>query len=270
MGRIPPAKVKRELRQEVNFGCAICGAPLIEYHHIIPYSEIEHNDPDHMIALCPTHHQLSDDGAISKSELYDRKEDPELSDVVEYQFYFDPDSPVIPLGSNLVEIAEFGRYTILQIENEPIISVNYVDGRIEFDVNFYNDSDDLIAVITDNEWWADTSEFWDMKYKSRQLTLWNKKYEIGFKSEYHPESSRISLRGRFLYDSEEFIIHPSSIKFPGGGGGMEGVGMVIGGDDDYAPRIADRGNIHHPYGDGVFLVGNNNGNKTFVAKFARS
>ena len=73
MGRIPPADVKRELRQEVNFGCAICGAPLLEYHHIIPYSEAEHHDPDHMVAVCPNHHRLSDDGAISRSELYTAK-----------------------------------------------------------------------------------------------------------------------------------------------------------------------------------------------------
>lgn len=269
MGRIPPAKVKRELRQEVNFGCAICGMPLIEYHHIIPYSEIEHHDPDHMIALCPTHHQLSDDSAISKSELYDRKEDPELADVVEYEFYFDPDSPIIPLGSNLVEIAEFGRYTILQIEDEPVISVNYVDGRIEFDVNFYNDSDDLIAVITDNEWWADTNEFWDMKYQSRTLTLWNEKYKIGFKSEYYPENSRISIRGRFLYESEEFIIHPSSIKFPGGQNQVKGAGIIIGGDDNYTPRNNFASNLHAREMDGVFLVGENSRNKKFAFAFSR-
>jgi len=266
MARIPPAEVKRELRQEVNFGCAVCGAPLLEYHHIIPYSEIEHHDPDHMIALCPNHHRLSDDGAISRSELYEYKNNPELTDVVEYEFYFDPDSPVIPLGTNLIEIAEFGRYKILQIEDEPIISINYIDGRIEFDVNFYNDSNDLIAVITDNEWWADSHEFWDMKYKSRRLTLWNSKYEIGFKCEYQPEDRRIAIRGRFLYEGEEFIIHPSSIKFPNGSGTVKDMGIILGGGEEYVPRIDKGGGIHHPHGDGVFLVGESGGGDSFVIR----
>lgn len=269
MGRIPPAKVKRELRQEANFGCAICGCPLIEYHHIIPYSQVEHNDPDHMIAVCPNHHRLCDDGAFTRDELYEFKEDPALSDVVEYEFYFDPDSPVIPLGSNVVELADFGRYSILQIDGEDIISFHYVDGRIEFDVDFYNDSDDLIAVITDNEWWANTSEFWDIKYQSRRLKLWNSKYEVGFESEYDPENSRISLRGRFLFDGDEFIIHPSSIKFPGESGGiMRNVGLILGGDDDYASRINGMGGIHHPNADGVFMIGDGSG--TFVIKASRS
>ena len=262
MGRIPPNKVKRELRQEVNFGCGICGAPLIEYHHIIPYHEVEQHDPDHMIALCPNHHQLSDDGAISRSELYDAKEDPENNEVVDYDFYFDPHSPVIPLGSNIIEIGSFGRYRILQVNDEPIISVNYTDGRVEFDVNFYNDENDLIAVITDNEWWADTAEFWDVKYQSNRLKLWNEKYEIGFMSEYDPEDSTISFRGRFLYDGDEFIIHPSSIKFPGGGGGgMKNVGIVIGSEENYEPRISDMiGSILDIdfEAEGVFLVGEGN------------
>lgn len=267
MGRIPPAKVKRELRQEVNFGCAICGAPLVEYHHIIPYSEVEQHDPDHMVALCPNHHQLSDDKAISRSELYDAKEDPANDEVVDYDFYFDPHSPVIPLGSNAVEIGSFGRYRVLQVEDEPIISVNYTDGRIEFDVNFYNKYDDLIAVITDNEWWADTEEFWDIKYQSNRLKLWNEKYEIGFLSEYDPESSTISLRGRFLHGGDEFVIHPSSIKFPGEGkGGMKNLGIVIGADEDYEPRLSEVlasivNFIHEP--EGVFVVGEENENFAF-------
>jgi trigger factor len=240
MGRIPPAKVKRELRQEVNFGCAICGAPLVEYHHIVAYSEVEQHDPDHMVALCPNHHRLSDDGAISQTELYEAKKNPANSKKVDYDFYFDPNSPVIPLGSNVVEIGSFGRYRILQVDDEPIISVNYTDGRVEFDVNFYNEYNDLIAVITDNEWWADTNEFWDIKYQSNRLKLWNEKYEIGFLSEYDPEDSTISFRGRFLYDGDEFIIHPSSIKFPGDQGGMmKNVGVVIGSEEDYQPRISN-------------------------------
>ena len=259
MNRIPPVKVKRELRQEVNFGCALCGGPLIEYHHIVPYSEADQHDPDHMVALCPNHHRLADDGAISRTELYSAKKDPANNERVDYDFYFDPHSPVIPLGSNVVEIGSFGRYQLLQVYDEPLISINYIDGRVEFDVNFYNEDNDLIAVITDNELWANTNEFWDIKYQSNRLKLWNRKYEIGFLSEFNPENSTISFRGRFLFEGDEFIIHPSSIKFPGNdGGGIRGVGIVVGGDEDYEPRISEVMASIIKFTDaskGVFVVG---------------
>lgn len=269
MGRIPPMGVKRELRREVNFGCAICGAPLLEYHHIIPYSEVEHHDPDHMVALCPNHHRLSDDGAISRSELYEYKVEPSNSEVVEYDFYFDPDSPVIPLGSNIVEIGSFGRYRIIQVGDQPIISVYYTDHRIEFDVNFYDKSDELIAVITDNEWWANTEEFWDIKYQSNRLKLWNEKHEIGFESEYHPEDSMISFRGRFLYNGKEFIIYPKSIKFPGEGPKLYRVGIVVGAEKEYDPRISKMGYKcikTGPETEGVFLV-DDDGNASLFETF---
>ncbi|MBU5337278.1 hypothetical protein [Intestinibacter bartlettii] len=42
-----PNPLKRELRQEAHFGCVNCGNPIIEYHHITPWSEVkEHTKGD--------------------------------------------------------------------------------------------------------------------------------------------------------------------------------------------------------------------------------
>jgi hypothetical protein len=57
--RTPPTHVRRQLRQEVGFGCPVdgCGNPYLEYHHFDPPWEAEqHHDPARMIALCATHH----------------------------------------------------------------------------------------------------------------------------------------------------------------------------------------------------------------------
>lgn len=56
-----PADVERKLRQEAGFGCARCGHPYIEYHHIIPYAEEPHFRAEDMIALCGNCHS-----AVSK------------------------------------------------------------------------------------------------------------------------------------------------------------------------------------------------------------
>jgi len=259
MGRTVPRPVRRELRQEVNFGCAICGNPLVEFHHIIRWEDEEHYDPDHMIALCPNHHRFANDGAITKDELYDAKEDPSNAEIVDYEFYFDPESPVIPLGSVLVELASEGEYTLIQIHDEPIFKVKYTDGRIEFDVNFYNEEDELISVITDNEWWANTDKFWDIKYQSNRLKLWNEKYEIGFVAEYVPDAGRVSFRGIFLREGEKLIIHPSKIKFGGANTSfIQTLGIIVGGNEDYNPRIMNDvpgGFNYTGPAEGVFAIG---------------
>ncbi len=35
-----PLLIKRQLRQEAGFGCCKCGKPIIQYHYIIPYTQI--------------------------------------------------------------------------------------------------------------------------------------------------------------------------------------------------------------------------------------
>jgi HNH endonuclease len=51
-----PEPLKRQIRQQCNFGCAICGMPIFEYDHIIPYAEVKCHTLDNLILLCPNHH----------------------------------------------------------------------------------------------------------------------------------------------------------------------------------------------------------------------
>lgn len=63
LSRKIPAAVRKQLRQEVEFGCPVpgCGNPYLEYHHFDPPWHVEpHHDPDRMIALCATHHAKAD------------------------------------------------------------------------------------------------------------------------------------------------------------------------------------------------------------------
>ena len=63
ISRVPPAAVRRQLRQEVAFGCPVpgCGSPYLEYHHFDPpWAQRHHHDPAGMIALCAEHHAKAD------------------------------------------------------------------------------------------------------------------------------------------------------------------------------------------------------------------
>ena len=57
LSRTVPPEVARHLRAEAGFGCAVCGCPILEYHHIIPWAERMHYEVEHMVALCRNHHQ---------------------------------------------------------------------------------------------------------------------------------------------------------------------------------------------------------------------
>lgn len=59
LSRTPPVAVRRELRREVGWGCAVggCGCPYLQYHHFDPpWAQKQHHEPAGMIALCAEHH----------------------------------------------------------------------------------------------------------------------------------------------------------------------------------------------------------------------
>jgi len=82
MTREPPNGVKRQLRREVRFGCPVetCGSPYLTYHHFNPpWRKEQHHDPERMIALCWTHHNIAEGGGFSVQQLRALKQRPYLA-----------------------------------------------------------------------------------------------------------------------------------------------------------------------------------------------
>lgn len=229
--RYIPADIRRKLRQEANFGCAYCGTPVVQYHHIIPYSEIEKHIPAEMVALCPNCHAEADAGSITRDALYEAKESPHNSDKVDYMFYFEPQPPILLLGSAAVEFGERGKISLIRIKGEDIISARYIEDRLHFNINFYSKDNELIASVTDGEWWAKTNPIWDLKYKKTWFKIWNSEEKVGLKLEYNPDNRFISFKGIFHYDGDEVRITPSKMRHPFRNIEVHGGGYVMGGED---------------------------------------
>lgn len=219
-----PADVRRKLRQEANYGCALCGSPLLEHHHIIPRRVWDHNDPDHMIALCPTHHRIADDGAISRGELYDLKDNPYNESKVDYPFHFDSDIPRFNVAELTCEIPTQGTYTAVRINERDLFKVRYEDEILTFDLEIYDTNDQLIAEVTNNEWNAYTDNVWDIVHKSKELKIWDPNQTPRLKLIY--DSGLIHFEGKFYYDGERLDIYPLKVT-SSRGGTVKGEGKII-------------------------------------------
>ncbi len=82
ISRTPGVRVQRELRREVGFSCPLpgldgtprCGNPYLTWHHFDPpWRTKHHHNPEGMIALCRTHHDMADQGAYTKEQLHQFK-----------------------------------------------------------------------------------------------------------------------------------------------------------------------------------------------------
>jgi HNH endonuclease len=142
-----PLGVERQLRQESGFGCARCGHPYIEYHHIIPYAEEAHFRPEDMVALCGNCHvavakmrqdvqyKLKNNAFNIKNGLF--------KGVLEY----DKRDLIFKIGGCFYENVD----TVLQYQNQSIISCKLADGQAKVSLTLLDEAGILRLSIVDNE-----------------------------------------------------------------------------------------------------------------------
>jgi hypothetical protein len=162
-----PDPLRRQLRQEVNFGCAICGTPIIEIHHITPWSEIKAHVPSEMVALCPTDHERADEREYSREYLREVKQNPHNKRVVNYDFKIQTNSLAVNIASNTF----INTPRVLTVDNFDIVSITS-DGKYPLlNINLFDEFDNWIAIIQDNQWFVDRRFVWDIAYVPRHLIL---------------------------------------------------------------------------------------------------
>ena len=134
-GRNIPQPIQKQLRREANFGCALCGCPIIEYAHIIPYRNIQAYLPENIVVLCPNHYTNFDRGEFSDSYLRDAKNNPHNKTYIKDAFFIDSQDIAVNVGkSKFINTSR-----ILAVNDFDIISIKRENEKyILFDINFFD------------------------------------------------------------------------------------------------------------------------------------
>jgi hypothetical protein len=116
--RTPPVAIRRQLRQEVGFGCPIsaCGNPYLEYHHFDPPWHVAHkHDPAGMVALCAEHHAKA--AALTVEQCRALKQAHQTRDEVRGRFEWMREEVLAIVGGNYYHETP----VIVEFRNEPMI-----------------------------------------------------------------------------------------------------------------------------------------------------
>lgn len=207
-----PLPIKRRLRQESGFGCSICGNPIIEYHHIKPFAEVSRHDPADMMVLCPLHHHEATVSGLTEAEQRDSKENPIniKNGVVEGLLRTPDPAVVVEVGTNLF----VGRGFKLVVNDSPLLALNRADvGRLLISLDLFDDQDNLLFSIVDNEWIAGDPLPWDFEFGVRVLTVRRRKGHITL--EVDARKTPVALRGDLWRANQNFSISPAGLVFNG-------------------------------------------------------
>ncbi len=210
-----PAEVARVLRAEVGFGCAICGNPIIEYHHIIPWAERNHFEAEHMVAVCRNHHHEL--GKQKRNVAYTAKQNPINIRYKRFKGYLvtSRDNQGILLGNSKFINVE-NAITYYEI---PLFGHRIIDGEIRLkcfipDANFFPEVE-----VHDNKIQAMIDGFWDIEFKQNYIKFRRKKGEVFLSMDFRKDD--VEVNGAFLIGGEEYSFSPKHCEF--GGQRFEGI-----------------------------------------------
>jgi uncharacterized CHY-type Zn-finger protein len=168
--RPTPDPIARQLRQEARFGCCKCGHPILQYHHIIPFSEEKHFRPEDMMVLCPNCHNEATHGAMTEKEQRQYKSQPynRKRGYAKGMLKLNDGQLVINVGKNYF----VGGGSIIQVDGRDIIRLDLnSEGSLELSAYLYDEQDNLMVSIVRNEWISGSIEAWDIEFKYRLLRI---------------------------------------------------------------------------------------------------
>lgn len=202
-----PSEVTIALRQESGFGCCRCGNPIIEYHHIIPYSLNPCNKTEDMMCLCPNHHK--EFSYLPEAEQRKFKQNP-LNKARGYLY-----GKLIP--SYNVPVLSFGEVimvnngAILSIDKNPILSLFIEDEKLLLSIKIYDKFENLLCNIEKNEWKSGVAENWDFQWKYNYLRLRSSKYKVNFELDLRHEI--INCKGNLCFNGQVIKLSDSGVEY---------------------------------------------------------
>jgi hypothetical protein len=199
-----PLPVKRQLRQESGFGCCKCGRPIIEYHHIVPYTQQDpHFRPHDMMCLCPYCHHEATVGAMTEAEQRILKANPIniKNGQVGGLLKINQKLLILSLGNN-----EFiNDRELITIDEENIIELTQSEeGAILLSLKLYDAKNNLLLKIEENEWVSGDYLPWDIDSSFQFLKIRQKKGKIILDIDVKGET--ILMTGNLFYNGLELQI----------------------------------------------------------------
>lgn len=161
-----PLTIKREVRQRCYFGCVHCGNPIIEYHHIVPWSEVQAHEGENLTILCSNCHKKVTNGLVSNQQViewnnrpYNKYETYTPGEMLGYNLFDREDIKklqvkiansqfnISPLNINL---SHYIMIPIL-IDQMPIIAFTIINGKLNLYLKLFDEENNVAVEIINNE-----------------------------------------------------------------------------------------------------------------------
>lgn len=207
-----PEPMKREVRQRCGFGCVICGNPIYEYDHVIPYASAKEHEASNLSLLCDGHHRLKTAGLLPAEVVGEHNANPfNLRGGVSapFRLYYGATEASMVVGT--VETSALGHDAVaVMIDGQPLIGFRFEDGQCLLQLRLFDESNQLVLQVVDNELIYSVAP-WDIEFVGNTLTLRTGLGEIFIVIRFKVPGQIYIPRGRLFYNGVEIEIWPDVI-----------------------------------------------------------
>lgn len=211
----PPIReaVKRAVRKKCGFGCVICGLPIYDYEHFEEFSDTQEHNEENLFLLCPNHHREKTNKLFDLESYKKHCEAPlniQNGISTPYGLNFSGQNMQFILDTCTLIIEDLNlegdELTPLIINDERIISFRFFDGQLLLTIKLYDNENNLILAIIDNEMIYGTDN-WDVEFVGNNLKLREAKRKIIFDIDILPPGTVKINQGNFYKDNYELIVN---------------------------------------------------------------
>ncbi len=152
-----PANIQAKVRKRCGFACVICGSPmLIEIDHIEEYAKVKNHDENNLTLLCSNHHLEKTKGLLPKEIIIEANKNPfaiKNKETLPYTIKnLNSNEILVKLGSsNAIVSLIMNASDIIVVDKQPILSINYLNGRPLLSFKLYGENNNLLVSIINNE-----------------------------------------------------------------------------------------------------------------------
>ncbi len=215
-----PEPIKRQVRQECSFGCVICGCPVFDYDHIIPYATVKEHKPENLTLLCKQHHSDKTTKKLSVERVIEARKQPYnsrkkiIGSSIFSTSYILPENRKIEvfLGSNKAQACFLkgdGDVSAVWISGQHYFIIHCQDNWITFSCILTDGIGQPILIIDQGEMTLST-QVWDYTYQGNNLKIWIASREIILDMNLSNHFIKIN-KGCFMYSDYGFVIDSGSM-----------------------------------------------------------
>lgn len=214
---IPP-EIKLAVRQRCCFGCVVCGNPIYQYEHFIPWETCRSHDAYNINLLCPDHHTRK--GKLLPLKL--------LEDCVrspfncrrgqskaEHLLYYGA-SYSIECGSNWLHVTDGGDSSAILIDGRSVLGFKRQGSALLLDLDLRSQDGTKLAAIEDNALTYTVDAAWDITFDQNHiLTIRSAPRQVCLRIVFFPPDTVSVTSGQFWLEGHGVDVKPSRVKIYG-------------------------------------------------------